>query len=389
VDVLRAIALLGIVITHAEMGFLAGPPPTQDFMRFGPADVAVHRWIAILVESKFFSIFSFLFGLSFAIQLDRARQKGAAFSARFSWRLTLLLLIGMAHQVLFNGDILMIYAVLGLLLIPLGKIRTGVLLAVALLLVLNTPALVQGMARIASPPPASEQKQASAKLGEIFTVGGQALYAATKSGSIADIARVNYTHGLEMKWVFQWFSGRLWITLGCFLLGLCAGRAGVFRESESSRRFFGRLFAIAGGIAFVSTVLVMQYRPSSPLTGVLLQFASNLQKVSLAAVYVSAITLVFWNRPRGMLLQLAPLGRMGLTTYLMQSVFLAAVFYGIGFGVMGEIGSAAAAALGVGIFVLQVFIARWWLTRMSMGPVEWLWRSATYGRWQRQIVGAR
>lgn len=377
VDVLRAVALFGIVITHAEMGFLAGPPPAQDFMRFGAVDVAVHDWVAILVESKFFSIFSFLFGLSFAIQLDRARQRGVGFSGRFAWRLTLLFLIGMAHQLLFNGDILMIYAVLGLLLIPLGKVRTGVLLAVALLLVLNAPALVQGLVRVAAPPPASEQKQASAKLGEIFTVGGQALYAATKSGSIADIARVNYTHGLEMKWVFQWFSGRLWITFGCFLLGLCAGRAGVFRESDSSRRFFGRLLAIAGGLAFASSVLVMTFRPSSPLTGVLLQFVSNLQKVSLAAAYLSAITLVFWNHPRGMLLQLAPLGRMGLTTYLMQSVFLAAVFYGIGFGLMGRIGSAAAAAVGAAIFVLQGFIARGWLARMSMGPVEWLWRSAT------------
>jgi uncharacterized protein len=377
VDVLRAVALLGIVVTHAEMGFLAGPPPTQGFMQFNAADVAVHRWVAILVESKFFSIFSFLFGLSFAIQLDRARQRGAAFSARFAWRLTLLFLIGMAHQLLFNGDILMIYAVLGLLLIPLRKVRTGVLLAVALLLVSNTPALVQGIARIDAPPPTPEQKEAIAKLGEIFTVGGQALYSSTKSGSLADVARVNFTHGLEMKWVYQLFSGRLWITFGCFLLGVCAGRADLFRESEASRRFFRRLLAIAGGLALGGTVLGMSYTPSSPLSGALLQFASNLQKVALAAAYVAAITLLFWKRPRGALVRLAPLGKMGLTTYLMQSVFLAAIFYGVGFGLMGEIGSAAAAALGVAIFVLQVFIARWWLARMSMGPVEWLWRSAT------------
>jgi len=373
VDVLRAVALLGIIITHAEMGFLAGPPPEQDFMRFGAADVAVHRGVAILIESKFFSIFSFLFGLSFAIQLDRARQRGAAFSGRFAWRLTLLFLIGMAHQLLFNGDILMIYAVLGLLLIPLGRVRTGVLLVIALLLVLNTPALVQGIARMDATTLTPEQQQTAARLTELFTVGGKALYSATHSGSLADIARVNYTYGLEMKWVYQLFSGRLWITFGCFLLGLCAGRAGIFQESESSRRFFGRLFVIAGGLAVGSTALVMLYGTSSPL----LQFVSNLQKVSLAATYVAAITLLFWRYPRGTLLQLAPLGKMGLTTYLMQSVFLAAVFYGVGFGLMGEIGSAAAAALGIALFVLQVFIARWWLARRSMGPVEWLWRSAT------------
>ena len=113
VDVLRAFALLGIVVTHAEMGFLAGPPPTADFMTFGALDSAVHYWVALLVESKFFSIFAFLFGLSFAIQLDRAGQKGRAFGGRFAWRLVLLFFIGMAHQALFNGDILMLYAVLG------------------------------------------------------------------------------------------------------------------------------------------------------------------------------------------------------------------------------------------------------------------------------------
>jgi uncharacterized protein len=377
IDVLRAVALLGIVVTHAEMGFLAGPPPTQDFMQFGALDGSVRRWISILVESKFFSIFSFLFGLSFAIQLDRARQRGAAFSGRFAWRLALLFLIGMAHQLLFNGDILMIYAALGFLLIPLGKVRSGVLMVVALLLVLNVPGLARNIARIDAPPPTPAQQQANARTGELFAVGGQALYSSTKSGSIADIARANYGYGLEMKWAYQLSSGRLWITFGCFLLGLCAGRAGIFRESEASRRLFRRLLAIAGGVALGSTVLVMQYTATGPLTFALLQFGSDVQKVALAATYVAAITLLFWRHPSGALSQLAPLGRMGLTTYLMQSVFLAVVFYGVGFGLMGEIGSAVAAASGVAIFVLQVFIARAWLARRSMGPVEWLWRAAT------------
>ena len=125
VDVLRAVALLGIIITHAEMGFLAGPGPGQDFMQFNALDGTVRRWVYILIESKFFSIFSFLFGLSFAIQLSNAARKGAPFAGRFAWRLTLLFAMGLAHQLLFNGDILMIYAALGVLLIPLGRVRSG------------------------------------------------------------------------------------------------------------------------------------------------------------------------------------------------------------------------------------------------------------------------
>jgi uncharacterized protein len=382
VDVLRAFALLGIIITHAEMGFLAGPPPTPDFMQFSALDSAVHQWIGVLVESKFFYIFAFLFGLSFAIQLARAGQKRTAFAGRFAWRLAVLFVIGTAHQLLFNGDILMIYAVLGLLLIPLGRIRTGMLLTVALLLMLNVPGLMQASARINAAPATPAQQQANARFAEVFTSGGEALYSATSSGSLADIAQVNFAQGLEMKWYYQLLTGRVWITFGCFLLGMCAGRANLFRESDTSSRFFKRLLAIAGVVALASTALTLFFQPSGPISGVLMMLASGLQKMTLAATYVAAITLLYWSYSQGALAQLAPLGKMGLTTYLTQTVLLALVFYGVGFGMMGRIGHAAAAGLGLVFFVVQVFIARWWLARMTMGPVEWLWRSTTHLRWQ-------
>ena len=382
VDVLRAFALLGIVITHAEMGFLAGPPPGQDFMQLNAFDGAVHRFVAVFIESKFFSIFAFLFGLSFAIQLDRARQKGAAFGGRFAWRLIVLLFIGAAHQLLFNGDILMLYALLGLLLIPLGKVNTRVLFIVGLLLVLNVPGIVQGFASIHAAPPTPEQQQANAEIGALFMAKGQALYTAMRTGSLADIARVNFTDGLLMKSIYLAFSGRLWITFGCFLIGVCAWRAGLFEDSAGSRRFFGRLLVVGGAIAAATTAITLVVEPSSPVSGAWLGLASNVQKVALASSYVAGVTLLYWRHSSGPLAQLAPLGKMGLTTYLLQSVFLAIVFYGVGFGMMGELGHAAATGIGIVFFVAQVFMARWWLARMSMGPVEWLWRSATQFRWQ-------
>jgi uncharacterized protein len=382
VDVLRAFALLGIVVTHAEMGFLAGPPPAADFMQFGALDRAVHQLVAVFVESKFFSIFAFLFGLSFAIQIDRAAQKGAAFTGRFAWRLALLLLIGMAHQLLFNGDILMLYALLGFLLIPMKKVRSGILLVVALVLLLNVPGLGFAASRIGAPPPTPEQQQAMERMNEGFMVMGKELYEAMKSGSWSDIVRSNYTLGLGMKAGYLVFSGRLWITFGCFLLGMCAGRANLFRDSDWSRRFFRRLLVGAGALAAVSTVATLSFESSGPASGAAMMLATVLRNTALAATYVAAVTLLYWRHSSGVLTSLAPLGKMGLTTYLLQSVFLALVFYGIGLGMMGVLGHAAAAALGLAFFVAQVFLARWWLAKMSMGPVEWLWRSATQLRWQ-------
>src|SRR6185295_3582638 len=127
VDVLRAYSLFGIIITHSVTGFLAGQTPSPDFMLATPADRLVTNLENLLTFGKFFTIFSFLFGLSFAIQLRNATQKGVGFSGRFTWRLAVLALIALVHGALFTGDILIVYAILGLLLIPFRKLKTRTL----------------------------------------------------------------------------------------------------------------------------------------------------------------------------------------------------------------------------------------------------------------------
>ena len=127
VDVLRAYALFGIIVTHSVTGFLAGQPPSPDFMTFSSFDRVVSQLEHLLTFGKFFTIFSFLFGLSFAIQLRNATQKGVGFSGRFTWRLLVLALIALVHGAFFTGDILIIYALLGLLLIPFRKLKTRTL----------------------------------------------------------------------------------------------------------------------------------------------------------------------------------------------------------------------------------------------------------------------
>jgi uncharacterized protein len=107
VDVLRAYALFGIIITHSVTGFLAGQPPTPDFMLFTSFDRFVADAENLLTFGKFFTIFSFLFGLSFAIQLRNATQKGVGFSGRFL-ALVVLALIALVHSAFFTGDILIV-----------------------------------------------------------------------------------------------------------------------------------------------------------------------------------------------------------------------------------------------------------------------------------------
>lgn len=381
VDVLRAFALFGIIITHCAVGYLAGPAPVPEFMQFDSADRVVSRLTSLLCFGKFFSIFAFLFGLSFAIQLESAHRKGRGFAGRFAWRLILLLAIGCVHQLFFSGDILMIYAALGLLLIPFHRLGTRVLLVVALILVLNIPGLLMNLNQQSAPPPTAEQRQAAIEARKQFGATAQRHYQIKSSGTLGELVTINATETLQSKIRFQIFSGRLWITFGLFLLGICAGRANVFRDTAEHRGFFRRL-AVASGTVAVLCSVVMLVHPVGiqlrSLTDVLASFATSVQHVSLAAFYASIVTLLFWRRPTGLLSNLVAMGKLGLTTYLTQTVFGALVFFGIGLGLMGKIGVAAAVALGIAFYFLQIVLARWWMSHFAMGPVEWLWRSLTY-----------
>ncbi|HEY5807866.1 MAG TPA: DUF418 domain-containing protein [Povalibacter sp.] len=389
VDVLRAFALFGIIITHSGMAFLAGPPPDPLFNTFSSLDHLASRLEELLTFGKFFTIFSFLFGLSFAIQLQNATSKGKAFAGRFTWRLILLFAIGFIHNLFFSGDILMIYAVLGLLLIPFRKVRSRTLLVIAVILVLNLPGALLGVLQVSAPPPTAEQQQAREEFGRQFEERAQRQFEIKQSGTLGEIVTMNATETMATKLMFQIFTGRLWITFGLFLLGLCAGRAQLFRDTPVNRRIFQQLLLWGGLVAIGSSIVNILYPSSFNVTSyadVLRASATSLQQASLSAFYVAAVTLLFWRRPyTGLLPQLAPLGKMGLTTYLIQSAFGLIVFYGVGFGLLGHLGIAACIGLGVLFFVAQIFFARKWMHHFNLGPVEWLWRSLTYLKVQPNI----
>jgi len=385
VDVLRAYSLFGIIITHSVTGFLAGQQPTPDFMLFSSADHLVARLENLLTFGKFFTIFSFLFGLSFAIQMRNASQKGAAFAGRFTWRLVVLALIALVHSALFTGDILIVYAFLGLLLIPFRNLKTRTLLIIASILVFNIPGLLMGIAQV-NAHPSPEQLARNAEFGAKFLEASQQAFAAKQSGTLADLVQSNLGFGLLSKLGFMIFTGRLWITFGLFLLGMCAGRLEIFRDSEANRAFFRRLLWPAGLVALATTIVAIvrpvgfQVQSGADLAA---SYAFTVQQISLSAFYLAAVTLLYWRQPsRGLLPALAPLGRMGLTTYLGQTVFGVLVFYGVGFGLLGKVGAAVAVGAAIMFYIAQILLAQAWMKHFKLGPVEWLWRSLTYFKLQ-------
>jgi uncharacterized protein len=384
VDVLRAFALFGIMVTHSGMEFLVGPPPYENFGRVHSFDPVVQQVVSLLTTGKFFMIFSFLFGLSFAIQIDNAARKGKAFAGRFSWRLTVLFLIGCVHSVFFSGDILVIYALLGFLLLPLRNVRTRVLLWISAVLVLNIPMLLLGLVFVnAAPSPGPEQQQAAAAASQQFAEMAQRFFEIKSSGTLSELAAINTSTMFVMKLLYMFGTGRFWITFACFLLGMCAGRVGLFLDTPANRATMRRILVVGGAVAAIGTILVLLF-PANPLgprstRDVFAGFASSVQNASLAAFLIATVSLLYWRAPdRGPLPALSPMGRMGLTTYLMQTVFGLIVFYGIGFGLMGKLGAGLGVLVGFLFCVAQVFFSRAWLSRFTMGPAEWLWRTLTY-----------
>ncbi|MBC7893709.1 MAG: DUF418 domain-containing protein, partial [Sphingobacteriaceae bacterium] len=239
IDVLRGFALLGIIINHCAGQYLAGPPPSPEpINHFSAFDAWLDPVLGYLTFGKFFTIFSFLFGLSFAIQLDNATRKGQVFVGRTLWRLLILFAIGFLHSLFYSGDILRIYAFLGLFLVLMRGLSSRLVLILGLVLVFNAPLLVGRVLSVDAPPPSPAQLEAGRKQGEDFMKTAREEFRIKSEGTLAELVTMNAKGGLIGTLGFQLFTGRLFITLGLFLLGLYAGRKRYFHDSPANRRFF-------------------------------------------------------------------------------------------------------------------------------------------------------
>ncbi len=386
IDALRGFALIGIIMTHSAGQYLAGmtPPSAGTLNLFSPLDKIVGDVLMYLTFGKFFTIFSFLFGLSFAIQMDSASQAGRSFVGRTLWRLAILFLIGFIHSMFYSGDILRIYAFLGLFLILFRNANNRVLVIVGMLLVFNAPLFVGRISSQFAPPPTKEQMEAGKAHGQAFIKIAEKEFQIKQSGTLAEVVNMNFKGGLMGTLGFQIFSGRLFITLGLFLLGLWAGRKEIFIDNQKNQNFFTNLFRWSLVIACISTLSIVLMggisfmESSQGWTGFIKASLADVHQISLSAVYVAGVTLLFWKTKSVFLQNLIPVGRMGLTTYLMGTIFGVITFLGYGFGQLGHLGLTASVGLGLIFFALQIPFSKWWLSKYHFGPVEWLWRSLTY-----------
>lgn len=394
-DGLRGFALFGILI--ANMSIFSGWLLMNDVQRSAVSLGTPDHWFAFgldwLVTGKFYGLFSLLFGVGFTLQLQRleTRRDGHQLYVR---RMFFLLLIGLAHLLLlWIGDILALYAMMGFLLLLFRNASDRTILGWAAGLWLFTIAwAVIKLATGFSPWSAGWPLVVSAAemAGVQLSPGGPlALY------QTADLAMQTRHHLPEavMRYIALFDEMRFTKVLGLFLVGMWLGRHRFVTELDQHRRLLAKV--AAGGLMIglpmaalssaISMQLIMTEIPHAPVIGAL-GFAFGTPALTFA--YAAIAGLLWCDGERFMMSMFAPAGRMTLTNYIMQTVIQSVLFLGWGFGLMGRIPLVAIVPISIAIFAIQVGFSMWWLERYRFGPLEWLWRSLTYGEPQPLRNGA-
>ncbi|TMU56415.1 DUF418 domain-containing protein [Flagellimonas algicola] len=382
VDALRGFALAGIVIVHMVENYIGAPSPASfnEAVHQGPMDYAVDGFIGLLLRGKFFALFSFLFGLSFFIQMDKAHQRGESFAGRFLWRLLLLLGIGYVHSLFYAGDILTVYALLGIFLIPFYKIKNNWILGFVALLFLGLGRYLvffytQGQNMFGT----MEMSPESASVLEYYTL--------LKEGSLSDVFSANAYNSHLNKMDFQFgIFGRGYVTFGYFLLGLYIGRTGFFKKYREQKKLVQRtwiwslvLFLVSGGLMAVTFGSMGGNVTFDNWTAMLGLTAMDLNNVAVTFILISVFVILYKRtKPQKFLEKFIPYGKMALTNYFAQSVIGTFLLFGWGLGYIGELRNLYTFGIAFLVIAFQMILSKWWLSKFKYGPLEWLWRSATF-----------
>ena len=355
-DALRGIAVAGIILYHSVEHFNIF---TQEPIVYPlPSDQAVASTLAWLLSGKMYGIFAMLFGLSFYIMNDNQQQKGRNFSARFAWRMCLLFMFGLVNVAFYDGDILMLYAVYGLLLIPISYLPSRAVWAIIVLLAIQPVelfCLITGT-----------------------TIDHSALWdmyykvmSMHEHGSFWDNVVTNLQYGFVLNLRFNVYSGRLTQLLCLFILGMQLGRHRLFYNEGRNTQNWEVIFVFS---AFA--VAVFSLVDFSDIS----MWLTPIYNLLILSLTVSAI-VASWNASydvRRLLRHLCIFGRMSLTNYLLQSVIGCFIFCGYGLACYRYLGVTYAVLVGLGMVLVQYLFCRLWFSQHQRGPLEGLWRKLTW-----------
>ncbi|NBF04818.1 DUF418 domain-containing protein [Pseudomonas sp. Fl5BN2] len=374
VDALRGFALFGILMVN--IWAFADPYYASASSNPGYASATDHliRWlVSTFFEAKFYLLFSFLFGYSFTLQMASAERAAEPFVPRMLRRQLAMLGIGLVHGLLlFNGEILSLYALLGLLLLGLRGLSAATASRLALILLSCAGLLIIALGAVLLSLGAYTGTASDEPLLKATALGGSAL----------QTLEFNASHWLETLlalWILQGPS-----TLAMFLLGYVAGRKELLIAPFSFAQRVAQLLAISLPIGLGGAMLYAYWAAYFPGAGLevigygISQLTAPLLSVSYGLLLLS---LFQSNLGQALCRRLAPLGRMSLSNYLLQSLLLNLLFSGYGLGLVNRVAPLWIPLLVIAVYLLQMQLSARWLRRHQYGPCEWLLRAITIGAW--------
>ena len=376
VDSLRGFAIMAIMLIHSieHFNFYVFPDPSTQPAWLNSLDTGIWDTLFLLFGGKGYAIFALLFGFTFSLMFGKQQSQGVDFGPRFLWRMLLLACFALFNGLFFPGEVLMMYALVGVVLFLVRKFNNKALLIAALFLLsqpiewgryiyylFNNDYLV----------PTSEQ-------GSFWRL----LKEAQLGNSFLDLAKANtlYGHKVSLMWAYD--VGRLVQTGGLFVFGYWLGKKELFVDSEKSFRFWKRALAI-GALVFVPFFLLE--RNFAVLTNAKI-YAQTLLKVvdmygnlALTTVLVASFILLykikFFRKIAG---GLRYCGRMSLTAYVLQSMIGGFVFFGYGLGIGPSVLHTKSLAIGIVLFAILFYFCKFWINRYGQGPLEKLWHRLTW-----------
>lgn len=367
IDLMRGFALLGILIInmlafHSPLSYI---DPYKWFN--GSLNEGIYMVIDIFIQASFYPLFAMLFGYGLAMQFMRAEALNRPFMPLAVKRLLILLLIGIIHAFLiWYGDILITYAIMGLLLISMIRLPSAWLMAFAAVIYTVPHLLLLGIMflAVAVDPntyvgymeiETSIQSYQSGSFAEIFS---QRLADWTYSNNL-----VNYIILIATILPF-------------LMVGAAAAKWRLIERTQEKRKLW-----LALAIVPLTVGLLLKSAP--------FLFESNYAFVYLQDIFGGPLVAIGYAALIALLAQkasiqkvfspLAKVGRMSLTTYITQSVLATLIFYSYGFGLYGQVDLLTGTLIALGIFVGQVIFAELWFEKFQRGPLETIWRKWTYG----------
>lgn len=378
-DIIRGFTIGGILFANILWlsGFLELSADIKATLASSFSDQAVLFLIRLLVHGKFYYIFAFLFGLGFAILMERAVAKGQNFTAFFCLRLFILFLIGVVHSLCWWGDIVRYYALFGFTLLLFRHLNNRQLL-VGISLMLLIPPLMKSIAFYWYPDfkPVELVSQSKDQMLAFYQDADFRSWFTLNLQQIGD-------HFIKNSWSGRWFK-----ILGMFLSGLLVGRLDLFRRVEELEKLLKKTLLISFFLGLLSnlarvSLYYTNYGFSKEVVSLLRELIYFFAVPSLAIFYVTVLMLLCQSANYARLLQpLVAVGRTSLTNYVGQTLVCMVIFRPYFLGYYGQLHLTTCALLACLVFIMQIGLSNLWMRYYLFGPLEWFWRSLNYWKWQ-------